>query len=235
MKTFLKAEWKNIIMANYEMDASLLTPFLPKGTELDDFNGKTYISLVGFLFKNTALFGIPIPYLGTFEEINLRFYVTRRVNGEIRRGVVFINETVPNRWIAFVANKLYKEHYTAVPTKHYMDENGMKINYLWKVHNEWNYIEVETEKESTAIQKNTIEEFIYEHYFGYTKLDMGRSLEYKIYHPSWKTRQVRSYKIHCDFANFYGESFRCLNDMKPHSVLIAEGSDVRVDWKRNQF
>jgi uncharacterized protein YqjF (DUF2071 family) len=235
MKTFLKAEWENIIMANYEIDPSLLIPYLPKGTELDYFNGKTYVSLVGFLFKDTAIFGIPIPFLGTFEEVNLRFYVTRKVEEVNKRGVVFINETVPNKLVAFVANKLYKEHYSAVPTKHIIkeNENRMTLNYLWKVQNNWNYIEVEVEGGSRTMEKNTIEEFIYEHYYGYTKIDHDRSLEYKINHPSWKTKKVTKYKIQCDFADFYGENFRFLNDTKPHSVLIADGSEVLVNWKRN--
>ena len=75
---FLKADWENLIMANYTVNPSVLLPFLPKGVEIDTYQGKAYVSLVGFMFKNTRLFNIPIPYLGTFEEINLRFYVKRK-------------------------------------------------------------------------------------------------------------------------------------------------------------
>ena len=114
MKTFLKAQWQNLIMANYAIDAKYLLPYLPAGVELDTYEGQTYVSLVGFLFKDTKLFNVPIPFLGTFEEVNLRFYVVRKVGNELRRGVVFINETVPNKTVAWVANKLYKEHYIAI-------------------------------------------------------------------------------------------------------------------------
>jgi uncharacterized protein len=100
MSIFLKANWENIVMANYEIDPKILQPYLPKGVELDLFEGKAYVSLVGFMFKNTRLFNIPIPYLGTFEEVNLRFYVLRKEGEEIRRGVVFINETVPYAVVA---------------------------------------------------------------------------------------------------------------------------------------
>jgi uncharacterized protein YqjF (DUF2071 family) len=71
--TFLSARWENLIMANYAVNPEVLQAFLPKGVELDFYNNKTYVSLVGFMFKKTSLFNIPIPYLGTFEEINLRF------------------------------------------------------------------------------------------------------------------------------------------------------------------
>jgi uncharacterized protein YqjF (DUF2071 family) len=50
--TFLTANWQNLIMANYEVNPKLLEPYLPKGVQLDYFQGKTYVSLVGFLFKN---------------------------------------------------------------------------------------------------------------------------------------------------------------------------------------
>ena len=100
MNTFLTAQWQNLIMANYEIDPSILLPYLPKNVELDYYQGKTYVSLVGFLFKNSSIFNIPIPSMGTFEEVNLRFYVVRKVGNELRRGVVFINETVPNKIVA---------------------------------------------------------------------------------------------------------------------------------------
>ena len=135
MTTFLKAHWQNLIMANYEIDPSILLPYLPKGLELDYFNGKTYVSLVGFLFKNTSLFSIPIPFWGTFEEVNLRFYVIRKEKNTIKRGVVFINETVPNKIVAWVANRLYKEHYIGIPTRHNwkLSKEKKEIQYEWKV------------------------------------------------------------------------------------------------------
>ena len=123
MGTFLKANWENIIMANYAIDPEILIPYLPKGVELDFYNGKAYVSLVGFMFKKTKLFNIPIPVFGTFEEINLRFYVQRKEDGITKRGVVFINETIPYRIVAWMANKLYNEHYTVVPTRHSIVEN----------------------------------------------------------------------------------------------------------------
>ncbi|MFM7764207.1 MAG: DUF2071 domain-containing protein, partial [Sphingomonadales bacterium] len=139
-KTFLTASWENLIMANYSVSPEVLKPYLPAGVELDLFDGKAFVSLVGFMFKNTRLFGIPIPFMGSFEEINLRFYVKRTENSEARRGVVFINETVPYKPVAWLANKLYKEHYTAVPARHSISEkdNEKHIQYEWKVNCNWN-------------------------------------------------------------------------------------------------
>ena len=234
MGTFLKANWENIIMANYEIDPEILIPFLPKGVTLDLYNGKAYISLVGFMFKKTKLFNVPIPLLGTFEEINLRFYVQRNEDGITKRGVVFINETIPYRIVAWVANKLYKEHYTVVPTKHSITEeaDSKKIKFEWLLNKKWNSIYVEASNKSQSMKKDTLEKFIYEHYFGYTKIDENNTEEYRLQHPSWKINTVLDAKIDCDFKAMYGEAFSILNETKPEAVFIAEGSSVKIEWKR---
>jgi hypothetical protein len=237
MRTFLNAQWQNLIMVNYEIEPDLLLPYLPKGVELDYYNGKVYISLVGFLFKDSNIFSIPIPFMGTFEEVNLRFYVIRKVDNETRRGVVFINETVPNKIVAWVANKLYKEHYTAIPTKHKWASNNhiKEIQYQWKVQSKWNSMKIEASVTKNKMETGSIEEFIFEHYYGYTKVNEQHSIEYKINHPSWEINAIKHHEIDCDFAAFYGNDFEILNHTKPHSVMLAEGSDISVDWKRVSF
>jgi len=234
---FLTAKWENIIMANYAVSPEVLNPYLPNGVELDLFNGKAYVSLVGFIFKKTKLFKIPIPYLGTFEEINLRFYVIRKDGDKIKRGVVFINETIPYKMVAWMANKLYKEHYTTVATKHFMNilENKKQIEYQWKVANYWNKIFVEATTKQIPIKKNSMEEFIFEHYYGYTKFNELITQEYLINHPRWNVNEVLKYKIECNFKEMYGNEFKMLNNQNPESVFIAEGSDISVQWKRTNL
>jgi uncharacterized protein len=234
MGTFLKANWENIIMANYAIDPEILAPYLPKGVRLDLYNGKAYVSLVGFMFKKTKLFNIPIPFLGTFEEINLRFYVQREEGGITKRGVVFINETIPYRIVAWMANKLYKEHYTVVPTQHSIVTNldSKKIKFEWLLNKKWNSIYVEASNKSQSMKNDTLEKFIYEHYFGYTKIDDNNTEEYRLQHPSWKINSVLETKIECDFKAMYGESFSVLNNTKPEAVFIAEGSSVKIEWQR---
>ena len=113
--SFLTAEWRKLIMANYVVAENLLQPYLPVGTELDKYDGGCYVSLVGFLFQNTRLKSVPIPFHRTFEEVNLRFYV-QHINstGERRRGVVFISELVPRFALSLVANTIYGENYATV-------------------------------------------------------------------------------------------------------------------------
>lgn len=237
MALFLKANWENIIMANYEIDPEILSPFLPKGVELDLFNEKCYISLVGFMFKKTKLFNVPIPFFGNFEEINLRFYVKRKEGSVLKRGVVFINETIPYPIVAWTANKLYNEHYTVVPTKHkIMEEKSLKkVKFEWLLNKKWNSIAVTTPTTSEKMKPNSLESFIYEHYYGYTKINENKTEEYKLQHPSWKISEVLDYQIICDFEAMYGKSFSVLDQTKPEAVFIADGSAVAIEWKRTKL
>jgi hypothetical protein len=235
--TFLSARWENLIMANYEVSPELLRPYLPHGVDIDFYENKTYVSLVGFMFKNTSLFKIPIPFFGTFEEINLRFYVKRMEGDEIKRGVVFINETVPHRIVAWVANRLYKEHYITIPTKNEIDLNERikTVKYEWKINGKWNHISVNAAIEKKEMLAGSLEEFIFEHYYGYTKMNNTKSQEYKVNHPRWLVNMISDYSIHCNFNAMYGNDFSFLNSCEPNSVIIAEGSEITVDWKRITF
>jgi hypothetical protein len=237
IETFLSARWENLIMANYSVHPDVLNPYLPKGVELDLYNHKVYVSLVGFMFKQTSLFKIPIPFLGTFEEINLRFYVKRIEGISEKRGVVFINETVPYKSVAWLANKLYKEHYISIPTKNSTDigKSGKKIRYEWKINKAWNHLAVHAAPENEKMLEGSIEEFIFEHYYGYTKINDLVSQEYKVNHPRWLVNKVTDYSIDCDFTAMYGSDFSFLNNQQADSVIFAEGSPISVNWKRTSF
>ena len=237
MSVFLKANWENIVMVNYEISEEILSKYLAKGVSIDLYNGKAYLSLVGFMFKNTKIFNVPIFKLGTFEEINLRFYVSRKVGNETRRGVIFINETVPYNAVAWLANALYKEHYTTIPTRHHWDftKEQKDIKYEWLVNKKWNSITLSAMKEKKIMEKNSFENFIFEHYYGYTKYNNTITQEYQIAHPSWLINEITDYKIDCDFKTMYGKDFAILDKTKPASIFLAEGSAIEINWKRHKI
>src|SRR6201996_9299317 len=188
--TFLTAEWRKLIMAQYVVEPATLTPWLPAGIELDLFQNRCYVSLVGFLFDNTRLKGIPIPFHTRFEEINLRFYVHRtEADGSMKRGVVFVREFVPRWAIATVARLFYEEPYQAIPTRHAIvaSSTGLSVEYRWKLGGRWHGVSAGSAlQQASEIAAGSEEEFITEHYFGYTKRSDGSTSEYGVEHPRWK-------------------------------------------------
>lgn len=232
--SFLTAQWKNLALFNYAITPEILVKYVPKGTELDLWNGKCYVSLVGFMFENVKILGVKIPFHVNFEEVNLRFYVKRFENGEWKRGVVFIKEIVPKRALSWVANTVYKEHYQTAPMHHYLTQNSHSTDfvYQWKIKNKWNTIGVETEKNAIEIEANSEAEFITEHYFGYTQIDEQTTYEYEVKHPKWKQLNVIDFKTVVDFEGVYGYEFGFLKQQQPTSVLLAVGSEVSVENKK---
>ena len=229
-QTFLRAEWRNLVMANYEIDPSNLLPYLPAQTELDFWNGKCFISLVGFMFLNTQVLGIKIPFHINFEEVNLRFYVRYKEEGEWKRGVVFIKEIVPKAAISFVANNLYGENYVTLPMRHSWEDTAIvkKVAYEWQFNKEWNYIKVETEKEAKPIVEGSEAAFITEHYWGYTQKDAQTTSEYQVEHPKWNIYEVLKCDIHCDVGNLYGVEFVESFQQAASSIFMADGSKIEV-------
>ncbi|MDH4058870.1 MAG: DUF2071 domain-containing protein [Cyclobacteriaceae bacterium] len=227
--TFLQAEWRKLVMANYPVDKKILEPYLPHKTELDVWNGVCYVSLVGFMFLNTKLKSIPVPFHTNFEEVNLRFYVRYNDKGEWKRGVVFIKEIVPKPMLSFVANTIYKESYETMPMGHTWEtiESTLRVEYRWKK-KKWNSILVTADLDSSRIAEDSEEEFIAEHYWGYTKIDEKRTSEYGVEHPRWEVYSTKSYSIDVDFGDIYGQAFQFLNFETPSSVFLAEGSEIKV-------
>ncbi len=230
--TFLHAEWRKLLMFNYAVDANLLTPYLPAKTELDYWNDTCYVSLVGFMFLNTRLRNIPVPFHRNFEEVNLRFYVRYKDKHEWKRGVVFIKEIVPRPALSIVARRFYKENYATMPMHHkWVDEdNKLIVEYAWK-YGQWNSISAVADNTLQPINTGSEEEFITEHYWGYTKINTFNTTEYRVEHPGWKVYNINAYNISVDFEKVYGNQFGYLSAIKPKSVFLAEGSVIKVNSK----
>ncbi len=229
-KPFLTAQWRRLALANYVVDPELLLPYLPHGTELDLWKGRCYVSLVGFLFHDTRLKGIRIPMHTTFEEVNLRFYVARREGDQMKRGVAFIQEIVPRRSLTFVARRLFGEPYRTLPMRHNWveEKNELITGYAWKLAGKWNRFEVRTGKIPRNIAIGSEEEFITEHYWGFTRIDALRTRVYEVKHPRWQVYPMHANAIEVDFSAVYGERFSILQKAKPASVMLAEGSEIAV-------
>nr|WP_299385947.1 DUF2071 domain-containing protein [Allomuricauda sp.] len=232
--SFLIAEWRKLAIANYAVDRVVLKKYVPAKTELDLWNGTCYVSLVGFMFLNTKLLGIPIPFHRNFEEVNLRFYVRFKDGPTWKRGVVFVKEIVPKPALSWVANTIYKEHYETFDMSHQWAEhsNGRLVEYAWSKNGKEHRFAVTAELEPSTIVEGSEEEFITEHYWGYTKKDDLTTFEYEVTHPKWKVYPVLDSQIRVDFGQLYGNDFGFLNQELPKSVMLAEGSKITVENKR---
>ncbi len=224
-KVFLTARWHDLILITYDIDPEVLLPFLPDGLEPDVVNERAYISLVAFDFLDTKVKGINIPFHSNFPEINLRFYV----KDAKRRGVVFLREFVPKRFIPMVANTLYNENYKAITMSSEVIKNGT-VTLHHKIKKIGRYFEINAEalNEPYLPAEDSKEHFFKEHEWGFGKSKEGETIIYRVQHPQWKVYPLKSYDHNFDFAFIYGKEWDFLNDRKPYNVTFARGSSVKV-------
>jgi uncharacterized protein len=219
-------------MLNYEVEPGLLDQYVPPGTVLDSFKGRTYVSLVGFRFCHTKLLGrFPVPFHTNFEEVNLRFYVRRREGSDDRRGVVFIAEVVPRRAIATIARLIYGENYTYLPMKHRIETAQLNktVEYQWQVgDNQWCRLTAQTSGLPTHPQEGSLEQFITEHYWGYSIRRTGNALEYHVSHVPWRVWATADARFEGEVSALYGHELSTVLHRRPDCAFVADGSPVIV-------
>jgi uncharacterized protein YqjF (DUF2071 family) len=216
-------------MLNFAVDPKIISPLVPPGTEIDYENGETFLSVVGFLFLDTRLLGLPIPLHRDFEEVNLRFYVRMKSADMWRRGVVFVRELVPRRAIATIARVFYGEPYLALPMNHNIDhaDGKLSVEYSWKRNRKSESLKMSASGEPQTMAAGSHAEFITEHYWGYTAVRSGCS-EYRVEHPRWRIWNAESFELKADLGALYGEQFVEPLSLPPRSAFIADGSPIAV-------
>jgi uncharacterized protein YqjF (DUF2071 family) len=227
-RVFMTAEWVNLVMMNYSVDPGLLEPLVPHGTILDHFDGKVYVSLIGFEFNRSRIYGVPIPFHQSFEEVNLRFYVRR---GE-KRGAAFIKELVPKRAVAAIARFAFNENYSYVPMAHRVERGALgeiqAAEFAWGREPKRSSMRIQTEGEGFLAPEGSLSQFITEHYWGYAAQADGGCLEYEVEHPRWTVWDAKDAQFAGDGAWTYDAEFAAVLAREPDSAFMAEGSPVAV-------
>jgi hypothetical protein len=226
-RPFLTAHWRNLCNLTYAVPPERLEPLCPAGVELEVRDGESYVSLVGFDFDDTRVFGVPWPGYRAFPELNLRFYV--RYEGE--RGVVFVREFVPKRLVAWIARTLYDEPYRRAPMASDRRVESDRLTYSLGVTfgGRRHTVRVATANRSPSVPaEDTDAHFFKEHTWGFGTNRRGRTLRYRVEHPRWAVYDLDSVRIDVDYAALYGDEWAFLNDAEPVHTLFAKGSEVAV-------
>ena len=232
---FLTARWRDLVMLTWAVDPRLLRAALPRGLELDLWQGEALASVVAFHFEQVRLRGLAVPCHTHFPEVNLRFYVRRRAeDGAWRRGVVFVQEMVPKRAVALVARRLYGEPYIARPMRDACvpgEGEGRPrrtLIYEWQRDGSWERVVALAADAPHPMRAGSTEEFIAEHYYGYTARGARATQEYRVEHPRWNVVPLAECFLEADIAALYGPAWVEPLSAAPRSAFLADGSEVAV-------
>ena len=231
-QVFLSAEWNNLVLFNYTVKDTCLTPYIPRGCELDRFENSAFISLVAFQFFNTRVFGLKWPGFTHFLEVNLRFYVKFKN----QRAVCFIREYVPSHIITKIARIIYNEPYKRASISGVINKTQNQISAAYQLTsgNESMLLDVTAENSPYLPLPTTMEHFFKEHEWGVGKTRKGETLIYRVEHPHWEIYPILDTKAEVNWESLYGSPFSFLNQQKPHSVIFAKGSKVKL-FKADTF
>ncbi len=230
MTPFLTAVWSDLILLSYAVPDDVLLPYLAPGLELDRWDGSAWCSLVAFNFEQARVLGWSVPYprsLCDFPEFNLRIYVTQ--HGQ--RGVVFVRELAPNPLVCGLAKLLYNEPYSAVPITSRVTQIGevRRVRHDFVVQGKKQMVAVSALGEPKLPLEDSFETWVKEQEAGFNRQRFGgQTTGFRVWHPPWRVYPVREYTMDIDFAHLYGPQWGFLQERTPDSVVLAEGSQIKI-------
>ncbi len=190
--------------------------------------GRAFVSLVAFDFENTRVKGFAWPFHRDFPEVNLRFYVRNKAD---ERGVCFIREFVPKRLFSWIGRRVYHEPYERVPMTSdvHRKGEGLEVIHKFRHHDRWQEIAVASTRAAPLLPaEDSWESYFIDPRWGFVGNGLGRPMRYRVVHPRWLVYHVEWADVKVNWAKTYGPAWKCLQDEKPFSKILAEGSDVAI-------
>lgn len=234
---FLAANWQNILILSWPIDAGLLLPHLPPGLAIDRFDGVAYISIVGLSVANSRIAGIPAGPR-RYPQVNCRFYVRRTLPaGGHRPGVVFIRQLVPYRTIARAARLIYREPFQYAPMPDAgstsVSDQQRRIAYQWRCNGQTAGFGAEIPpKPAQYAALGSLAEFLTARYWGYNGAsDGGRLREYQVRREPWQLQTATA----CGFEGNLNilsatDPIAAAMSNPPASAIIAAGGPTQIGW-----
>ena len=108
-RVVMRQRWTDLAYFHWRYPVDVVQEHLPDGVVVDTFDGDAWVGLIPFVMRDVRLGPTPpVPFLGTFVEINVRTYVVDRRG---RRAVWFFSLDVPRSLIVGVARTVFSLPY----------------------------------------------------------------------------------------------------------------------------
>lgn len=235
----LTATWRHIVFLNYITEPGVLARYLPEGVELDTYNDRHYVSVVGLMCHDISIVGIDDPLHSEYEQVSLRFYVKRPLAaGGFNRGIVIIREIVPDLLPVIAARAIYGERYVQMPMRHEIWAPGAgakaigMFDYAFATGDDdapvWHKLHAATHDAARNMQIGSKEEFLTERNYGYSGGPGSATLEYSIDRMKWRYWPATHSKFECDVKEVFGRDFEPYISGAPDLAFVAEGGEISV-------
>jgi hypothetical protein len=102
------------------------------------------------------------------------------------------------------------------------------VEYGWKLATEWAALRGNPRGDGVTPAEDSVEAFITEHYWGYTRQRNATTVEYRVDHPRWRVWPLDTPQVSGDLTTLYGSAFAKIVRDTPASAFLADGSRVTV-------
>lgn len=117
--------WSELVFLHWRVDADQVAPLLPPGLVPDEFAGSSWVGLIPFVLDRATVLGSPpVPYFGSFVEVNVRLYA---VDERGRRGVVFVSLEAARLAAVLAARAIFSLPYMWSRTR--LERDGSERHY----------------------------------------------------------------------------------------------------------
>lgn len=212
-------EWNNAVFLHWEIPFQTLRQLVPKPLELDNFEGKYYVSVVVFTMEKIRPKYLPsVSFLSDFEEINVRTYVQK----DGKKGVYFLSIEAEKWLSAFVAKSLSGLPYEKSEIQR-TENQCISTNKAKSFH-----LNINFEIGETLQQKTDLDLWLTERYCLF--LDLGKNLyRYDIHHEEWEIKSLKINHLEIDYR-----LENCILNHAPTLTHYSNGIKV-VSWKREKI
>lgn len=219
MNWIMSQEWSEAYFLNFKVDRLHLLPLLPKGIELDQYEGQNYVSLIPFYMKNTHLRFMSTFGFKTFPEVNLRTYVKY----QDKAGVLFLSLDSTHH----LFNKLVRS-FCEIP---YIDSyiTYQDANHNRKIHLQREGFKLDCELRYDPIQKvscelGSFEYWIAERYY-FFNAQKGKTMLWEVEHKPWEI-----FRAEGEISKFHYDQVPLNLRHLRKDFLYSPGVQTRAFW-----
>lgn len=209
--------WSNLMFVHWRVDAALVAPLLPDGLVPDEFDGASWVGLIPFVLDRATVFGSPpIPYFGTFVEVNVRLYA---VDANGHRGVVFVSLEASRLAAVLAARALFSIPYMWSRTK--LEVGAGEYRYTARRHLAAGaHTEIVVRPTARPVVGDPLADFLTARWALFTRT-RGRTVHLRNHHEPWELFEAELVSLDDTLLAVAG--FPGLAGREPDSVLYSPG------------
>lgn len=211
--------WSDLTFLHWRVEPAIVAPLLPRGVIPDEHDGGTWVGLIPFLLDRATLFGSPpVPYVGSFVEVNVRLY---GVDASGRRGVVFRSLEASRLLAVLAARAVFNLPYEWARTS--LTKDGDVIRYASRRHGGGPVSRV-VARPGERIEADPLADFLTARWGMFTHRG-GRTRFHPNEHDPWVVH--RAELLEFDDGLVAAAGLPGVVDRAPDSVLFSPGVETR--------